>query len=119
MFLGLKIEDRHCLPNADDIAAVPGIAFAEWGPGDMGMSFGLPDAHDPPYPQVMDDARSTVKAALDQHGICFYSSWNDPEISLEERVDYSLDVLGVKMMGAPSREWADYGRQRTGRTMPV
>jgi 4-hydroxy-2-oxoheptanedioate aldolase len=119
LFLGLKIEDRHCLPNADDIAAVPGIAFAEWGPGDMGMSFGLPDAHDPPYPQVMDDARSTVKAALDQHGICFYSSWNDPEISLEERVDYSLDVLGVKMMGAPSREWADYGRQRTGRTMPV
>ena len=119
LFLGLKIEDRHCLPNADDIAAVPGIAFAEWGPGDMGKSFGLPDAHDPPYPQVLDDARSAVNAALDQHGICFYSSWNDPEISLEERVDYSLDVLGVKMMGAPSREWADYGRQRTGRTMPV
>ena len=119
LLLGLKIEDRHCLPNVDAIASVPGIGFAEWGPGDMGMSFGHPDAHDPPYPQVMDDARDAIKAALDRQGICFYSSWNDPNMTTEQRVDYSLDVLGVKMMGAPNREWADYGRQQTGRTMPV
>ena len=43
----------------------------------------------------------------------------DPNMTTEQRVDYSLDVLGVKMMGAPNREWADYGRQQTGRTMPV
>ena len=48
-----------------------------------------------------------------------YSSWNDPEMTTEQRVNYSIDVLGVKMMGAPNREWADYGRQKTGRTMPV
>ena len=52
LLLGLKIEDRHCLVTADETAAVPGIAFAEWGPGDMGMSFGDPDAHDPPYPAI-------------------------------------------------------------------
>jgi hypothetical protein len=38
---------------------------------------------------------------------------------MAQRIDYSLDVLGVKMMGAPNKEWADYGRQKTGRTMPV
>ena len=32
LILGLKIEDRHSLPNADAIAAVPGLAFAEWVP---------------------------------------------------------------------------------------
>ncbi|SVD01319.1 uncharacterized protein METZ01_LOCUS354173, partial [marine metagenome] len=61
LILGLKIEDRHCVANVDDIAKVPGIAFAEWGPGDMGMSFMQPDAHDPPYPDVMNDARNKIK----------------------------------------------------------
>jgi 4-hydroxy-2-oxoheptanedioate aldolase len=119
LLLGLKIEDRHCLPNVEEIAAVPGIGFAEWGPGDMGMSFGEPDAHDPPYPQVMNEARNMVKAALDRHGICFYSSWADPGMSMEQRADHSIDVLGVRMMGAPNKEWADYGRRKTGRTMLV
>ena len=119
LLLGLKIEDRHGLANADAIAAVPGIGFAEWGPGDMGMSFGEADAHDPPYPEVMDQAREAIKAALDRAGICFYSSWADPAMTMEQRVDHSIDVLGVKMMSAPNKEWADYGRQKTGRTMPV
>src|SRR5690606_16543437 len=115
LLLGLKIEDRHCLPNVGAIAAVPGIGFAEWGPGDMGMSFGEPDAHDPPYPPVMNEARDTVKAALDRQGICFYSSWADKAMSMEQRVDYLIDVMGVKMTGAPNKAWADYGRQKTGR----
>ncbi len=119
LLLGLKIEDRHCLANVDAIAAVPGIGFAEWGPGDMGMSFGHPDAHDPPYPPEMNEARNKIKAALDQQGIAFYSSWADPSMSMEQRIDYSIEVLGVKMMGAPNKEWADYGRKKTGRTMSV
>ncbi len=56
LLLGLKIEDRYCLANVDAIAAVPGIGFAEWGPGDMGMSFGHDDAHDSPYPKENEDA---------------------------------------------------------------
>ena len=40
LLLGLKIENTRALANADAVAAVPGIAFAEWGPGDMGMSLG-------------------------------------------------------------------------------
>ena len=58
LMLGLKIEDRHCLPDAGRIAAVPGLSLAEWGPGDMAMSFGDPDGHDPPYSEQMNEART-------------------------------------------------------------
>jgi 4-hydroxy-2-oxoheptanedioate aldolase len=119
LLLGLKIEDRHCLPFADDIAAVPGIGFAEWGPGDMGMSFGNPDAHDPPYPDYMNNARDTVKNALDKAGVAFYSGWRDDNMTTEETIEFLINTVGVRMMGAPNREFADYGRKLTGRTMPV
>ena len=119
LLLGLKIEDRHCLANADETAAVPGIAFAEWGPGDMGMSHGNPDAHDPPYPDYMDNARDIVKNAVDKAGVGFYSGWRDDDMTTEQTIDHLIDVIGVKMMGAPNKEFADYGRSKTGRTMPV
>jgi hypothetical protein len=48
-----------------------------------------------------------------------WSGWKRCGPAIEQRVDYSIDVLGVKMMGAPNQAWADYGRQKTGRTMPV
>ena len=119
LLLGLKIEDRHCLANADYTAAVPGIGFAEWGPGDMGMSFGDPDAHDPPYPDFMDDARNKVKSALDKSGVFFYCGWKDENLSMEETVDHLIDYVGAMMMGAPTEEFAAYGRSKTGRKMPV
>ena len=117
LILGLKIEDRHCLNNVDDIAQVPGIAFAEWGPGDMGMSFGQPDAHDPPYPEIMNDARNKIQNALEKNGINFYSSWLDESLNDEERLDYILDVLRCKMTGSPTKDYAEYGRKKTGRKM--
>src|SRR5438477_6268706 len=63
LFLGLKIENKRALANAEKTAAVPGIAFAEWGPGDMGMSLGFPDNHDEPFPPEMVAARARVLAA--------------------------------------------------------
>ena len=126
LILGLKIEDRHCVANVDDIAQVPGIAFAEWGPGDMGMSYMQPDAHDPPYPDVMNEARNKIKSALEKNGIVFYSSWLDESMSQTERLDYIIDELGCKMIGVPQmlsdseqKELLEYGRNKTGRKMPV
>ena len=119
LMLGLKIEDRHCLPNADATAAVPGLAFAEWGPGDMGMSHGDPDLHDPPYPPEMDNARNIVKAACDKAGIAFYSSWGDPSMNDEDRVRFLIEEIGAKLVPTASREAAEAGRKLTGRTMPV
>src|SRR5712692_11748472 len=41
LLLGLKLEDKYALANAEENVKVPGIAFAEWGPGDMSLSLGV------------------------------------------------------------------------------
>ncbi len=118
LLLGLKIENRRALANADETLAVPGIGFAEWGPGDMGLAFGHLDAHDPPYPADMDAARLTVKAACERNGVAFLCSWNDRSLSVEQRVRHLLDD-GVKVMSGFNEEAARIGRALTNRTMPV
>ncbi len=115
LLLGLKLEDKECVANAANICKTPGIAFAEWGPGDMGMSFGYYDAHDPPYTQDLDQARSIIKKACDENGIFFLSSWNDPNRSFEDNLQTLLD-MGVRMTGA-GEEQASIGRRITGRKM--
>ena len=119
LFLGLKIEDRHCVENVEGIAAVPGIAFAEWGPGDMGMSYGHPDAHDPPYPEIMDQAREKIKAALKKNNKVFYSSWNDLSMKPEERIKFIINEVGSGMIGGDdTEEMAKIGREFKGRKLP-
>lgn len=118
LMLGLKIEDRFCLPDADNIAAVPGISFAEWGPGDMGMSFGDPELHDPPYTPEMDEARSIVKNACDKAGLTFLCSWQDPEMTVEQRARHALHEIGARILHVPDKAVADTLRKEMGRTMP-
>ena len=118
LMLGLKLEDRECVANAELSAGTPGLSFAEWGPGDMGMSYGMPDAHDPPYPDVMERARQTIKAACDKAGIQFLSSWNDKKRSAEANMKTVLSQ-GVKIVSGGGEEQAKIGRRLTRRTMPV
>lgn len=110
ILLGLKIEDRHALANVEKSVKVPGIAFAEWGPGDMGFSFGYVDRHDAPYPKEMIDARARVLAATKAAKIFFLNSVgpNDVEAMIKEGV----------MVGAGGREAAEKGRRYTKRGMP-
>jgi 4-hydroxy-2-oxoheptanedioate aldolase len=110
LMLGLKIENRRALENAEASAAVPGLAFAEWGPGDMGMSFGHKDAHDPPYPPEMTAARARVKAACDRAGLAFL------DLVRPDNVIAQLDA-GVRV-GAATPEAAAIGRRHTSRTLP-
>ena len=118
LMLGLKIEDRFCLPDADNIAAVPGISFAEWGPGDMGMSYGDPDLHDPPYTQKMNEARNIVKGACDKAGLTFLSSWQDESLTIEERARHALYEIGARILHVPDEKVADKLRKEMGREMP-
>lgn len=118
IFLGLKIEDKYCLPDADNIAAVPGISWAEWGPGDMAMSFGDPDGHDPPYPPHMENAMNVVKSALDKAGSAFYCSWKDDSMTEEEILLHLIDNIGAKIVPAQSSEVVDTLRKRYSREMP-
>jgi 4-hydroxy-2-oxoheptanedioate aldolase len=99
LLLGLKIEDRHGLAVADELAATPGIAFAEWGPGDMAMSFGYPENHDPPYPPELEAARHAIKAACDAHGLAFLSSWNHAGQPPEANARYLRD-WGARIIAA-------------------
>lgn len=110
LMLGLKIENRRALENVEASTSVPGLAFAEWGPGDMGMSFGHKDAHDPPYPPEMIEARARVKAACDRAGLAFL------DMVRADNVIAQLDQ-GVRI-GAATPDAAEIGRRHTGRTMP-
>jgi 4-hydroxy-2-oxoheptanedioate aldolase len=110
--LGLKIEDKHALANAEKVAAVPGIAFAEWGPGDMGISLNLPDGHaanESLHPE-MRTARSIVLAACKKNKLAFLNTVrpNDVEQMIDE---------GVRI-GSGGREAAEKGRRYTKRQMP-
>ena len=108
LMLGLKIEDREGVAAAAEISRVAGLAFAEWGPGDMGMSYGYADAHDPPYPPELETARTTVKTACDQAGLAFLSSWHDPGKSEEENVRFLFE-WGVKVISCHTEETKQIG----------
>src|SRR5258707_11890960 len=73
LLLGLKLEDKHALETADVSAKVPGVAFAEWGPGDMAFSLGVKSGPGP-LPPAMQAARAKVLAATKASKILFLNS---------------------------------------------
>ena len=108
LLIGLKIEDRHALENAEASTAVPGVGFAEWGPGDMRMSF---DVGRGGMPQVLVDARARVLAATRRAGIAFLNQVN------AENIEAMIEE-GVRIGANPGAEVADQGRRYTKRQMP-
>ncbi len=110
LLLGLKIEDKYALANVERTLKIPGIAFAEWGPGDMGMSLGFPGNHDAPYPKPMQEARARVLAACKANHIAFLNT---------VRPDDVVEMIqeGVRV-GAGNQQAADIGRKYTKRAMP-
>ncbi len=110
--LGLKIEDKYALANADSVAAVPGIGFAEWGPGDMALSLDLPDGHGPNrslHPR-MRQARATVLNACRKNKLAFLNTVREDDVT--EMFDE-----GVRIGAGASAAAMAKGRQYTGRTM--
>ena len=114
LILGLKLEDRECVANAEFTAAVPGISFAEWGPGDMGMSLGYSDAHDPPYPDDMQAARRRIMDACKDAGLFFLNSVTSE--SVVSMIEEGVMVCASSLSGEAA---AKVGRAHTKRTMPV
>jgi len=107
ILIGLKIEDRHALEHSEASTAVPGIGFAEWGPGDMRMSY---DA-DSGSAEVLMDARARVLAATKAAGIPFLNTVN------ADNIEAMIDE-GVRIGANPGAEVADQGRRYANRTMP-
>lgn len=112
LLLGIKVENTRALANVERTTRVPGIAFAEWGPGDMGMSMGYPDQHDEPYPAEMQAARARITAACKAAGLAFL------EQVTPENVTRRLDAGVMIACGPQAREAAEIGRKHTGRPRP-
>ena len=71
LLLGIKVENTRALASVERTTRVPGLAFAEWGPGDMGMSMGYPDSTTSPIrPRCWPPARASWPRAK-QRGLPF------------------------------------------------
>jgi 4-hydroxy-2-oxoheptanedioate aldolase len=82
ILLGVKIEDSYALTNAEKTTKVPGIAFAEWGPGDMAFWLVGPPSGPggEPFPPVMLQARARVFKATKEAKIFFLNSCNERDV---------------------------------------
>ncbi len=73
LLLGVKIESPEGVANCEAILAVPGLGFAELGPGDLSLSLGhvtMPR----PYTAPMQAARARVFAACRANRLAFLES---------------------------------------------
>ena len=107
----MKLEDKYALANAEENLKVPGIGFAEWGPGDMALSLGIRGSgsvaeRDP----KMVAARARVFAASKANKIFFLNSMNAGNV-------IEMIKEGV-MVGPASQQAAEIGRKYTNRQMP-
>jgi 4-hydroxy-2-oxoheptanedioate aldolase len=120
ILLGLKIEDKHALANAEKTTKIPGVGFAEWGPGDMEWSLvGLverpgarADGERGPrqYPPVMLQARSRVLAATKAAKIYFLNAASEADV--EEQIKDGAMIIA----GGPAA--AEKGRKYSKRQQP-
>jgi 2-keto-3-deoxy-L-rhamnonate aldolase RhmA len=112
LLLGVKLESPEGIANADEICAVPGLGFAEMGPGDLSLSLGSVKLLRDPYPPVMQAARDRVLAACRRNRIAFLEGCN--EVNIRERLDE-----GVRVIAGHSEPTARIGRAHQRRQMPV
>lgn len=111
LLLGLKIESTAALDRIEDILAVPGIGFAEMGPGDLSLSLGYrkqPQA----WPDIMQQTHDRVLAACQQNGIAFLESATPDNVC--DKID-----AGARVIAGGREETARIGRQHTDRQMPT
>ena len=112
LLLGVKIESPEGVANCEKVLAVPGLGFAEMGPGDLGLSLGYLTVPRDPYPPEMKEARDRVFAACRKNRIAYL------EVCSPANIVAKLDE-GVRVIAGHSREAATIGRAHQKRAMPV
>jgi len=112
LMLGIKLEDRQALARAEESLAVPGIAFAEHGPRDLGLSYGyLEGRADPPLPEEVERAGRLVLGLCKKYKVAFLDN------VLPENVTRRIDE-GVMIGAGRRQDSAEVGRRYTKRKMP-
>ncbi len=111
---GLKIENPRADANVETSVRVPGIAFAEWGPGDHGFFImGRPGTYQGGGEQAenMAAVRRRVLNATKAAGVKFLNACNEKTV---------IDQLkeGVMICTGGDSPAADIGRKFTNRTDP-
>ena len=112
LLLGVKLESPEGIANCEKILAVPGLGFAELGPGDLGLALGYLAVPRDPYPAEMKEARERVFAACRKNCIPFLESCSP------ENIIAKIDE-GVRVVAGHREETARIGRAHQRRTMPV
>ena len=112
LLLGVKLESPEGVANCEEILAVPGLAFAEIGPGDLSLSLGYRTIPQEPYPPEMQAARNRILAACRKNGVAFLQGCTPDNITT--RIDE-----GVRVVAGHSKEAALWGRAHQKRQMPV
>ena len=112
LLLGVKLESPEGIAHCEEILAVPGLGFAELGPGDLGLAFGYLSVPRDPYPPEMKQARERVFAACRKNRVPFL------ETCSPENIAAKLDE-GVRVIAGHREETARIGRAHQKRTMPV
>ena len=111
LLLGIKVESVRGVAHIEQMLAVPGIGFAECGPGDLHVSYGVtrfPDRHDP---RVVA-ANERVRAACAANGVTFLDG------ATPDTVVAQID-RGARIISGGLEQTARIGRAHTGRTLPV
>jgi 4-hydroxy-2-oxoheptanedioate aldolase len=111
LLLGVKIESAAAIAHIEEILSVPGLGFAEMGPGDLSLSLGY--FHVPkPFPPEMAEARHRVRAACLAHGIAFLESAGPDDVTTK------IDD-GARIIAGHREDTAQIGRAHTRRTMQI
>src|ERR1044072_4238263 len=76
LLLGVKLESPEGVANCEEILSVPGLGFAEIGPGDLSLALGYRTMPRDPWPPEMQRARDRILAARRTHGVAFLQSCN-------------------------------------------
>ena len=112
LLLGIKLESPEGVARCEEILAVPGIGFAELGPGDLSLALGYREMPRDNYPPEMREARDRVFRACCRNGVAFL------EIGTPANIAAKLDE-GVRVIAGHSEEAARLGRAHQRRTMPA
>ncbi|MBV8492612.1 MAG: hypothetical protein JO162_03950 [Alphaproteobacteria bacterium] len=112
LLLGIKLESPEGIAHCEEILAVPGIGFAELGPGDLSLALGYREMPRDKYPPEMQEARDKVFAACRRNGVAFL------ETATPESIAKKLDE-GVRVIAGHREDTARLGRAHQRRTMPV
>jgi len=112
LLLGVKLESPEGVANCEAILDVPGLGFAEMGPGDLSLSLGYTTIPWNPFPPEMQEARDRILGACRKRGLAFLETCG-PE-SIVAKIGE-----GVRIVSGHREETAKVGRAHQKRTMPV